>query len=165
MQALHKEQTVVVSPLAHPNHFLFISNDKHRNLNDDYDVRTHAHQEERNKFIFIHVTGNIYLIKSHTDPNHFIFCSNDNERKFHEDFDVRTHYMNEERNQWIVEKGGNKHQKDTYTIRSKVAPKYYLFAADDGSNKYGDDFDVRCHHHVEERNKWVIHNFHYHNEE
>jgi hypothetical protein len=85
-----------------------------------------------------------------TPIHHFIFCSNDHHRKFGDDFDVRTHNAgNEERNIWIIEHAGGNH----YTIRSKTNPNHYLFAAHDGANKYGDDYDVRTHPHV------VIHSF------
>ncbi len=72
-----------------------------------------------------------------------VFISNDNHRKLKSDFDVRAHAaLNEERNLWIIEK--TKH-KDQYTLRSKTNPTFYLFAANDGSNKYNNDYDVRTH--------------------
>ncbi len=46
----------------------------------------------------------------------------------------------EERNIWIVEVNGN-----GFTIKSKTNPTFWLFAADDGTNKYNNDYDVRCH--------------------
>jgi hypothetical protein len=81
---------------------LFISNDNVRKIGDDFDVRAHAHAEERNKFEFLHLQDNIYQIRSVTNPNHFLFCSNDQVRKLGNDFDVRTHTFIEDRNHWLI---------------------------------------------------------------
>ncbi len=43
-----------------------------------------------------------------------------------------------------------------YTIRSVSNLDQYVFPADDGSRKYGNDFDVRSHTNDEKRNQWNI---------
>ncbi len=70
---------------------MFVSNDEHRAFGNDFDVRTHASNEERNKFILDRVKDNVFTIRSKTNPNHHLFCSNDKVRGFGDDFDVRTH--------------------------------------------------------------------------
>jgi len=58
---------VTIRPLLHPNLFLFTSNDNHRNLGGDFDVRVHGSHEERNHFILDHLHDNVYHIRSATN--------------------------------------------------------------------------------------------------
>jgi hypothetical protein len=98
----------------------------------------------------------VYTIRSATNQNHFIFASNDGVRAFGPDFDVRTHHhANEPRNHWIIEKT----KPGAFVIRSETNPNHFLFYANDNSNGYNGDFDVRTHAAHEERNQWIIDNY------
>lgn len=45
---------VTIRPYLHPNHYLFIANDKSRAHRQDYDVRIHKSVEDRNYIILEH---------------------------------------------------------------------------------------------------------------
>jgi hypothetical protein len=116
-------------------HILFVSDDNVRGYNGDFDVRTHASENEnRNKVVLIHVENNVYKIRCSTNHSHHLFVSNDHHRKFNADFDVRTHAnSNEDRDKFIIT-----HVKgDTYVIRSFTNQDFFIFPANDGSNALG----------------------------
>ena len=85
-----------------------------------------------------------YTIRSATNEDHYLFPSDDGARAIGSDYDVRTHpHSNEERNKWIVTPDNH----GGFLISAACKPHHYLFAANDGSNAYGGDFDVRTHPH------------------
>lgn len=83
-----------------------------------------------------------------------MFLANDNTKNFKSDFDIRTHSIsNEDRNYFLL----NHFKDNMYTIKSFTNPEYFVFCADDGTNGFKGDFDVRGHAHLQEdRNKWYI---------
>ncbi|KAL4428729.1 hypothetical protein ABPG74_001883 [Tetrahymena malaccensis] len=141
---------------TNPHHYLFVSNDGVKGFGQDFDIRTHTHVEERNKFIIEHFGNGLCIIK-HQLTGQFLFVANDGSRGYGSDYDVRSHPYAEERNKVNVLRTQT---PGVWAIQS-TACNQYIFCSNDGVNGYGSDFDVRSHPHIEDRNMWFIDGFNY----
>jgi len=137
-----------------------VSNDNHRRFGEDFDVRTHASNEDRNKFIIERIKGNIFTIRSFTNPNYYLFAANDGSNALGEDYDVRVHAHKEDRNNWVIENFHYHLINQTVVAKPSAATNHHLFVSNDNHQKYGDDFDIRTHTSVEERNKLIFTHLH-----
>jgi hypothetical protein len=79
-----------IKSAANPKHYLFCSNDNTRKYENDFDVRTHAFEEERNNWIIDNVGWSAFTIRSYTNPKYFLFVANDKSNALNTEFDVRT---------------------------------------------------------------------------
>jgi hypothetical protein len=66
---------------------------------------------------------------------------------------VRTHDANEPRNTVIF----HHIEGNVYLISSATNPDHHIFASNDKTRHFHEDFDVRTHpNNTEERNRWIV---------
>ncbi|CAD8167931.1 unnamed protein product [Paramecium pentaurelia] len=149
---LYQPPVVTLRPILLPQHFLTFS-DPHQQFNSDFAVKVRGTRTDKCQFFLDRVQGNIFTIRPCSSPLYYLFCADGKSLNQWNDYDARFHINKEARNNWIIEPAAPGY----FTIKSATNPNYFLFGVQDEGN--GQEFNVRTHPCIEERNKWAIDGF------